>query len=90
MPRGTNVTLISATDRPDVLRAVSYERGVEDFTAACGTGAAAAAFYNLKKHHQVTTTVKMPGGDLLFNLENTNQPIMVGPAILLGEYSYDI
>ena len=89
-PRGTNVTLICHTDHPQKIKAVSYERGVENFTAACGTGAAAAAFYNLKKNGQRLTTVQMPGGDLLFNLENTNQPIMVGPAILLGEYSYDI
>lgn len=89
-PRGTNVTLICHTDNPGIIKAVSYERGVENFTAACGTGAAAAAFYNLKKNEQLLTTVQMPGGDLLFNLENTNQPIMVGPAILLGEYSYDI
>ncbi len=90
LPRGTNVTLISATVNPHTMKAVSYERGVEDFTAACGTGAAAAAFYNLKKNGHSQSTVQMPGGDLFFNLKNVDEPMMVGPAILLGEYTYDI
>ncbi len=88
-PDGTNVTLISKTNDPQKLLAVSYERGVENFTSACGTGAMAAAFYNYKKYGQITTTVEMPGGELTLNLTNLKKPIMIGPAVLLGDYEYD-
>ncbi len=90
LPRGTNVTLIFKTADANILKAVSYERGVEDFTEACGTGAMAAAYYNYKKFNEKITTVRMPGGELILNLENLKKPLMTGPAILLGEYSYDI
>ena len=45
---GTNVTYIQTSNDLSLLKSVSYERGVEDFTEACGTGAVAAAFYNFK------------------------------------------
>lgn len=89
LPRGTNVTLISKTSDPNVLNAVSYERGVEDFTQACGTVAMAAAYFNYKKNNQTETTVQMPGGNLEMNLTQLNQPKMTGPAVLIGEYIYD-
>lgn len=89
LPRGTNVTLILKTEDQSIVYAVSYERGVEDFTLACGTGAMAAAFYNLKKYNQIRTQVAMPGGNLIMNLQNLKKPVMIGPAILLGEYNYE-
>ena len=89
LPRGTNVTLIFKTENKDTVLAVSYERGVEDFTLACGTGAMAAAYYNFKKYNQTLTNVTMPGGSLLMNLQNLKKPIMTGPAILIGEYNYE-
>lgn len=88
-PRGTNVTLIAKTGDPKSMRAVSYERGVENFTESCGTGAMAAAFYNYKKHGQVITSVDMPGGQLIMNLENINGPTMTGNATLIGDYTHD-
>jgi diaminopimelate epimerase len=88
-PRGTNVTYVEKTDDVRHIKAVSYERGVEDFTAACGTGAMAAALYNLQKNSVARTLVSMPGGDLEMNLENLNQPTMTGPAVLLGRYEYE-
>lgn len=88
-PRGTNVTYVEKTMDPKHVKAVSYERGVEDFTEACGTGAMAAALYNLKKNSISKTLVSMPGGDLEMNLENLQQPTMTGPAVLLGRYEYE-
>ncbi len=89
-PSGTNVTYIEKSKIANYLKAVSYERGVEDFTEACGTGAMAAAFYNLKKHAVVETNVEMPGGMLIMNLSDLKKPVMIGPAVLLERNKYEI
>ncbi len=89
-PRGTNVTYAVLLSEKDRLRAVSYERGVEDFTEACGTGAMAAALYNLAVRDCAVTFVEMPGGTLKLDLSNLNRPMMTGPAQLLGSYENDI
>ena len=89
-PRGTNVTYAVLMSEPDRLRAISYERGVEDFTEACGTGAMAAALYNLSLRGHIVTKVEMPGGTLTMDLSNLNRPQMTGPAKLLGSYENEI
>ena len=89
-PAGTNVTYVQKTAQENQIKAVSYERGVENFTAACGTGALAAAFYNFTNHAIFETNVEMPGGMLIMNLANFNQPTMIGPAILVESYDYEI
>lgn len=85
-PRGTNVTLVQLGTAVNKMKAVSYERGVEDFTQACGTGAMAAAYYNLTKRAQTETLVEMPGGLLKMNLSDLQNPLMTGSAVQLGEY----
>lgn len=85
LPRGTNVTFVQKTSLAHLIKAVSYERGVESFTQACGTGAMAAAFYNLMKFQQKETIVEMPGGTLKMNLQNLAEPTMTGPAVFLSE-----
>lgn len=89
-PRGTNVTYVVFDNEFAKLKAISYERGVEGFTAACGTGAVAAAFFNLTKRGVKQTQVEMPGGTLIIDLTDLNKPTMTGPAILLGSYSYEV
>lgn len=88
-PQGTNVTLIENSKGSTRLKAVTYERGVEDFTEACGTGAMAAAFYNLTFDNIKITDIQMPGGILKMDLTDMTKPLMTGPANLLGEYTYD-
>ena len=90
LPAGTNVTYIQRTSLQNHIKAISYERGVENFTAACGTGAMAAAFYNFMKYKVLETNVEMPGGTLMMNLANLSKPTMVGPAILLESYDYEV
>ena len=87
---GTNVTFIEFLPETFKVKAVSFERGVEDFTAACGTGAMAAAFYNLKKQKCAKTEVEMPGGMLIMDVSDLTKPIMTGSAVALGEFSYEI
>ena len=89
-PGGTNVTYVQTTNLKANLRAVSYERGVEDYTQACGTGAMAAAFYNFKKFAVIESRIEMPGGTLIMNLSNLSKPVMTGPAVLIGSYEYEI
>lgn len=89
-PRGTNVTYVTLESDKTKVKAVSYERGVEDFTAACGTGAMAAAFYNLTKRAVRQTQVEMLGGTLMMDLTDLKRPTMTGPAVLLGSYEYEI
>lgn len=89
-PRGTNVTYVVTEGDISKVKAISYERGVEDFTDACGTGAMAAALYNLTKRGVKQTEVEMPGGNLIMDLSDLNKPTMTGPAVLIGSYEYDI
>lgn len=89
-PRGSNVTYIERTSAPSKVFAVSYERGVEDFTAACGTGAMAAAFYMKENFNQNKIYVEMPGGELIMDLSNLDQPVMTGPATNLGSFEHEI
>jgi len=89
-PKGTNVTHCFFEQDFRKIKAVSYERGVEDFTQACGTGAAAAAYFNLTKRGIQETEVEMPGGTLIINLQDLNRPEMTGPAVLLGSYVNEV
>ncbi len=64
-------------------KAVTYERGVEDFTRACGTGAVAAAvvvnFLNKAKNLQSKVEIQMPGGQLaVVGAFESNKPILIG------------
>jgi len=64
-PKGANVTFVKVLG-PDALKAVTFERGVEDFTLACGTGcgAAVAALTLLGAVSGRDVKIAMPGGEL--------------------------
>jgi diaminopimelate epimerase len=84
-PQQTNVTFIEILKKNRV-RAVTFERGVKDFTLACGTGAIAAAFALVEKTKaQDTIFVEMPGGVLSVIFDNGGLACLEGDALLLGK-----
>ncbi|MEQ1876759.1 MAG: diaminopimelate epimerase [Bdellovibrionia bacterium] len=85
-PRGANVTFF-APNGPGKINAISFERGVEDFTLACGTGAMAAAFVEkLLNPGETAIEVRMPGGRLEVEFPpNQNLVLLRGPACKLSE-----
>jgi diaminopimelate epimerase len=78
---GANITFVGRLKK-NKLEAVTYERGVENFTRACGTGAVAAAMYlQFRKGPQKKIQVQMPGGILV--IENARagvRPNLIGDA----------
>ncbi len=68
-PDGVNVNFVELIDK--VFHVRTYERGVEDETWACGTGATsvAIAVHNLGILKENVCHIKMPGGDLTINFE---------------------
>ncbi len=62
-PLGSNVTFL-CVHSSNLISAITYERGVEDFTLACGTGAVAAAIFIMEKKSTSECRVQMPGGNL--------------------------
>lgn len=84
-PKGVNVNLYRRLTDTSV-RILTYERGVEDFTLACGTGSASVAVVlwlqgRLPGGH---LTVENPGGTLEITVEGHNGQIdalyLEGPA----------
>ena len=96
-PKGANVSFVKPTG-PDAVKAVTFERGVEDFTLACGTGCgsitAALTLLGLASGREFT--VSMPGGELSVNLSNDAGRIrdifLTGPTCLVleGEVSEEL
>jgi diaminopimelate epimerase len=87
-PGGTNVDLIWGPreghgDLPVQLR--TYERGVEGFTAACGSGAVAAAGFLLAGGQSTTLRMVVASGEALSVERNGPVWTLSGPAILLAE-----
>jgi len=94
-PSGCNVNFIEAVS-PTEIHQRTYERGVEDETLACGTGAVAGAVFQAIKHKldQTEIIVHMRGGDLSVSLQrNQNQFVNIwlsGPANYVFEGSIEI
>lgn len=85
--RGANVTWIRGKTAEGVA-AVTFERGVEGFTLACGTGAVAAAWATLP-NGRGTQLVRMPGGTLVVDIQG-EQPWLAGPVKVIGEVTISL
>ncbi len=81
---GANVTFLKGN------RAVSFERGVENFTRACGTGAIAAAAYLKTKGSGTHFKIEMPGGALEVRWLSPMHPRLIGPVKIDFKIELDI
>ena len=75
-PKGANANLYTWLDE-NTIRILTFERGVEDYTLACGTGSAstAAVLWKMGKVPGGRLTVKNPGGDLAVTVESDGEII---------------
>lgn len=83
---GANITLIQK--RHGSLHAVTFERGVENFTAACGTGAVAAAVWNRRRTGELSCRLRMPGGELGVDISGP-KPLLSGPARIVRTFAWE-
>lgn len=96
-PKGTNVNFISGVTS-DELCLQTYERGVENLTLACGTGAIASAiawhYLQQAGEGSFTYSVKVRGGTLAvhFTFDSSTQSYknieLKGPAVFVFEGQY--
>ena len=94
-PRGANVSFYCPTGK-DSVRARTFERGVEDFTLACGTGSGALAVC-LALSGAIPDgelDVDMPGGRLHVSLRvaggRARDMLLAGPTAVVGEGEFEI
>jgi diaminopimelate epimerase len=85
-PDGVNINFVEIKN--DIVNVRTYERGVEDETLACGTGAisVAIACSYLNKIKSNICYIKMPGGDLTVEFEKNKNGsykniYLTGPAV---------
>lgn len=89
-PKGVNVNLCARLSE-NAIRILTYERGVEDYTLACGTGSASAAVVlwlrgELPSGH---LEVENPGGVLAVTIdgdEAIENIYLEGPAVVVNQY----
>lgn len=85
---GTNVNFVEQ-QREDTFAIRTYERGVEDETLSCGTGATAVALamHHLGKTAANSVTIHVQGGQLVVQFQPTAQGYeqidLIGPATLV-------
>ncbi|MBE6946721.1 MAG: diaminopimelate epimerase [Ruminococcaceae bacterium] len=90
-PKGANANFYTWLS-DDSIRILTYERGVEDYTLACGTGsgATAAALWAAGKVPSGVLLVKNPGGDLKITVEGHGEAItalfLEGPTEIVNVY----
>ncbi len=90
-PKGANINFYTWLGADEV-RMLTYERGVEDYTLACGTGcgSTAAALWTAGKLPGGKLTCRHPGGTLAVTVRGETGKIearlLEGPAVVLQEY----
>ena len=90
-PKGANVNFFTWTGK-ETVRVMTYERGVEDYTLACGTGCGSTAvtlwLRGLLPDGRLTAENR--GGTLTLNVEGENGTVsalyLEGPTEILKEY----
>lgn len=84
-PGGTNVNFVEKVEE-NHFKIRTYERGVEDETLSCGTGATAVAIamYHTNKANDKTIAIDVEGGKLAISFEEDNEKYfdvkLIGPA----------
>ena len=90
-PKGANANLYRILG-PELIRILTFERGVEDYTLACGTGSGSVACVLWTKGllSSGKVSVENPGGTLDFEITGKNGTVetllMSGPADVLNIY----
>jgi diaminopimelate epimerase len=92
--KGININFVQRTDDPGTIRVRTYERGVENETYSCGTGAVAAALvFAADREGEQLICVQTRGGDLLvrFAKEKARYSAiwLCGPALIVFETTLD-
>ncbi len=94
-PKGANVSMHTWLDG-ETVRILTFERGVEDYTLACGTGSCSTAvtLWAKGKVPGGVLTVKNPGGDLKVTIqaegEKIAQLLLEGPTEISKVFEMEI
>jgi len=89
-PKGANVNFYDIVGKDEIVE-LTYERGVEDFTYACGTGTGSTVLILTLTEQVSGNNVKaaMPGGELRITVERDDQQIknlyLTGPTNIVCE-----
>ena len=90
-PKGVNVNFYDRLDE-DTVRVLTYERGVEDYTLACGTGSASVAVTLWLRGQLPGGVLQMQnqGGTLTVTVEGKSGQVerllLEGPTEVIKEY----
>lgn len=84
-PKGANVNFYEITGK-DTLTELTYERGVEDFTMACGTGTGSVVSVLTEKNLVSGNDVRVnvPGGELFITIKKDSESGRVKDIFLTG------
>lgn len=84
-PKGANVNFYDIIGEDELVE-LTYERGVEDFTLACGTGTGSVVASLTKKGEVSGNNVKVnvPGGELYITLSEKGL-FLTGPTVIVAE-----
>ena len=90
-PKGANVSFVKLTGK-DSVKAITFERGVEDFTLACGTGCGSivSALTLLGLVSGENVKIAMPGGNLFVTVKTepcgwAHNIFLTGPTCIVFE-----